>query len=114
MGRSVATSVTAPSAPTRRGARISATQNEWVAPTTAIPAYAPSMYSSPWAKFITQQPEDHGQAQRQEPQRGPEDEAVQELRQQDRDEIIQRLLVLLLELPGEPFHRVLADHRLAD
>src|SRR5438034_7329646 len=50
----------------------------------------------------TQQPEDHGQAQRQEPQRGPEDEAVQELWQQDRDEIIQRLLVLLLELPGEP------------
>src|SRR2546430_13647860 len=53
MGRSVATSVTAPSAATRRGARISATQNEWVAPTTTIPAYAPSMYSSPWAKFIT-------------------------------------------------------------
>jgi len=53
MGRSVAISVTAPSAATRRGARIRATQNEWVTPITAIPAYAPNMYSSPWAKFIT-------------------------------------------------------------
>ena len=52
-GRSVATSVSAPIAATISGATMSATQNECVTAITAMPAYAPNMNSSPWAKFIT-------------------------------------------------------------
>jgi hypothetical protein len=40
-----------------------------------------------------EEPEDDRQAQRQQPQRGPEHEAVQELWQQDRQDVVHRATV---------------------
>ena len=72
-----------------------------------------------------QEPEDHREAQGEQPERGAEDDAVQELGQEDAGEIVHESpgggaenlppgLVLLLDLPGEALDGILADHRLAD
>src|SRR5919197_1737968 len=128
MGGGVATSGTAPSAATRSGARSRATQNEWVTPMTAIPAYAPSMYSSPWAKFITpSSPKITVRPSARSPSAAPKTRpcmscgsrtATRYSNSLERGATplsrLPRVLVLLLDLPGEPFHGVSADHRLAD
>src|SRR5687768_4155876 len=116
MGRSVVISVMAPSTPTISGASRRATQKDWVAPMTTTPAYAPSMYSSPCAKFITpRSPKMTVRPSASSPSAAPNTRPCRSCGSRTATRYSTRSgSVLLLDLPGEALHRVLADHRRAD